>query len=150
MPDLLHYPVNLLTGEIRVGAEAPGPACSQGMMSDMTESTATPQPLHEPVVVEREGAVATVRLSRPEAMNSLDTPTKEALLAALTDVAGDPEVRCVVLTGSGRAFCVGQDQVGGVEVCQDVGERVGSDRPRAGRGVEQFGCRHSPTLPIAP
>ena len=88
-------------------------------MSDMTESTATPQPLHEPVVVEREGAVATVRLSRPEAMNSLDTPTKEALLAALTDVAGDPEVRCVVLTGSGRAFCVGQDLKEHIRLQQD-------------------------------
>jgi 2-(1,2-epoxy-1,2-dihydrophenyl)acetyl-CoA isomerase len=42
-------------------------------------------------------------------MNSLDIATKEALLAALRQVADDPTVRCVVLTGSGRAFCVGQD-----------------------------------------
>lgn len=62
-----------------------------------------------PVVVEREGGVATVRFNRPDAMNSLSVATKEALLAALTDVADDPQVRCVVLTGSGRAFCVGQD-----------------------------------------
>lgn len=62
-----------------------------------------------PVVVERDGTVATVRLNRPDAMNALDTPTKEALLAALTEVADDEAVRCVVLTGSGRAFCVGQD-----------------------------------------
>ena len=79
------------------------------MMSGMTQSTVAPQTPNEPVVVEREGAVATVRLNRPEAMNSLDTPTKEALLTALTDVAADATVRCVVLTGSGRAFCVGQD-----------------------------------------
>lgn len=62
-----------------------------------------------PVLVERSGAVATVRLNRPDAMNSLDTATKDALVVALTEVAGDPTVRCVVLTGSGRAFCVGQD-----------------------------------------
>ena len=42
-------------------------------------------------------------------MNSLDVATKVALLDAVTDVAADDEVRCVVLTGSGRAFCVGQD-----------------------------------------
>lgn len=66
-------------------------------------------PQQSPVVVEREGAVATVRLNRPEAMNSLDIATKEALVTALTDVAQDPTVRCVVLTGSGPAFCVGQD-----------------------------------------
>ncbi|HWC21462.1 MAG TPA: enoyl-CoA hydratase-related protein [Flexivirga sp.] len=62
-----------------------------------------------PVVTDRTGGVATVRLDRPEAMNSLDIATKEALLAALQDVAADDSVRCVVLTGTGRAFCVGQD-----------------------------------------
>jgi 2-(1,2-epoxy-1,2-dihydrophenyl)acetyl-CoA isomerase len=71
----------------------------------MTQTPVAPQP----VVVEREGAVATVRLNRPEAMNSLDLLTKQTLLETLTDVAEDPQVRCVVLTGSGRAFCVGQD-----------------------------------------
>lgn len=62
-----------------------------------------------PVVTERDGGVATVRLNRPDAMNSLDIATKDALLATLREVAADDTVRCVVLTGSGRAFCVGQD-----------------------------------------
>lgn len=53
--------------------------------------------------------VATVRLSRPDAMNALDLATKVALLEALRSVASDASVRCVVLTGAGRAFCVGQD-----------------------------------------
>jgi 2-(1,2-epoxy-1,2-dihydrophenyl)acetyl-CoA isomerase len=53
--------------------------------------------------------VATLALERPAELNSLDKPTKVALRDALTDVAEDPAVRCVVLTGSGRAFCVGQD-----------------------------------------
>ena len=76
-------------------------------MTDTT-SDATTQP-SSLVLVERDGAVATVRLNRPDAMNSLDVATKQALLVALTDVADDPAVRCVVLTGTGRAFCVGQD-----------------------------------------
>jgi 2-(1,2-epoxy-1,2-dihydrophenyl)acetyl-CoA isomerase len=71
-----------------------------------TDATATPQ---SAVLVERDGAVATVRLNRPQAMNSLDIATKDLLVTALTEVAEDPSVRCVVLTGSGRAFCVGQD-----------------------------------------
>lgn len=62
-----------------------------------------------PVLVTREAGVATVQLNRPDAMNSLNVALKEALLAALQEVAEDPEVRAVVLTGSGRAFCVGQD-----------------------------------------
>lgn len=76
--------------------------------SDSTSGDAT-LPRQSPVLVDRDGAVATVRLNRAEAMNSLDIATKDALVTALTDVAEDPTVRCVVLTGSGRAFCVGQD-----------------------------------------
>jgi 2-(1,2-epoxy-1,2-dihydrophenyl)acetyl-CoA isomerase len=53
--------------------------------------------------------VATITLNRPEAMNSLDTPTKVALRDAVAAAAEDEAVRCVVLTGTGRAFCVGQD-----------------------------------------
>jgi len=61
------------------------------------------------VQVEVAEGVGIVRLARPEAMNALDLATKQALLAALRQVAADPLVRCVVLTGTGRAFCVGQD-----------------------------------------
>lgn len=63
----------------------------------------------DPVLLERSGAVGTVVLNRPDAMNSLTVDAKQALLAALREVAADPDVRAVVLTGSGRAFCVGQD-----------------------------------------
>ncbi|EWT01090.1 enoyl-CoA hydratase [Intrasporangium oryzae NRRL B-24470] len=70
----------------------------------------SPQPPDDrPVVVETSDGVAWVRLNRPEAMNSLNLAMKEALLAALREAADDPAVRCVVLTGTGRAFCVGQD-----------------------------------------
>jgi 2-(1,2-epoxy-1,2-dihydrophenyl)acetyl-CoA isomerase len=62
-----------------------------------------------PVLSERAGAVCTIRLNRPEAMNALDIGAKEALRDALEAAAGDDDVRCVVLTGTGRAFCVGQD-----------------------------------------
>ncbi len=56
-----------------------------------------------------DGAVATITLNRPDRLNSLDTATKEALLAALERAAGDESVRCVVLTGTGRGFSAGQD-----------------------------------------
>ena len=69
-----------------------------------------------PVLVHVGQGVATVTLNRPEAMNSLDVATKESLLAALRQVAADAGVRCVVLTGSGRAFCVGQDLKEHIEI----------------------------------
>ena len=53
--------------------------------------------------------VATIRLNRPEAMNSLDIATKELLRETVLHAAEDSAARCVVLTGSGRAFCTGQD-----------------------------------------
>lgn len=62
-----------------------------------------------PVLVERLGGVGVIRLNRPEALNALDLDTKTALLAALRDLAADSGVRCVVLTGTGRAFSAGQD-----------------------------------------
>jgi 2-(1,2-epoxy-1,2-dihydrophenyl)acetyl-CoA isomerase len=62
-----------------------------------------------PVSTSTDGAVRTIRLARPEAMNALDLATKTALLEAVLGAADDATVRCVVLTGSGRAFCVGQD-----------------------------------------
>jgi 2-(1,2-epoxy-1,2-dihydrophenyl)acetyl-CoA isomerase len=82
----------------------------------MTESSAsaatrpdTDAAAPEPLLVEVSDGVAWLRLNRPEAMNSLDNALKDALVAALAQVGDDPAVRCVVLTGSGRAFCVGQD-----------------------------------------
>lgn len=53
--------------------------------------------------------VATVTLSRPDGMNSLTLDAKIALRDTLHEAAADSSVRCVVITGSGRAFCVGQD-----------------------------------------
>ncbi|GAA1936796.1 enoyl-CoA hydratase/isomerase family protein [Nocardioides hwasunensis] len=62
-----------------------------------------------PVLLDVTDSVATITLNRPDAMNGLDTATKELLRDTVEQVAEDAEVRCVVLTGSGRAFCVGQD-----------------------------------------
>lgn len=61
------------------------------------------------VVVERSNGVATLTMNRPDALNALDVALKEALRDSLLEAADDPAVRCVVLTGAGRAFCVGQD-----------------------------------------
>jgi 2-(1,2-epoxy-1,2-dihydrophenyl)acetyl-CoA isomerase len=55
------------------------------------------------------GRIATITLDRPEALNSLTIPVKSALLAAFRRVRADDDVRAVVLTGTGRAFCAGQD-----------------------------------------
>jgi 2-(1,2-epoxy-1,2-dihydrophenyl)acetyl-CoA isomerase len=59
--------------------------------------------------IEVADAVATVTLDRPAALNALTVSLKDGLLEAFGDIAADPSIRAVVLTGAGRAFCAGQD-----------------------------------------
>ncbi|WP_053203360.1 enoyl-CoA hydratase/isomerase family protein [Jiangella muralis] len=58
---------------------------------------------------ETDDAVGVITIDRPDSMNSLDTATKVALRDVVLAAAADEAVRAVVLTGAGRAFCVGQD-----------------------------------------
>jgi enoyl-CoA hydratase/carnithine racemase len=59
--------------------------------------------------VERSGALAVVALNRPAARNAVDDELREAIPRALEELAGDRELRVVVLTGRGTAFCAGGD-----------------------------------------
>lgn len=61
------------------------------------------------VLVRREGAVAVLTLNRPGAGNTIDPSIVDALDEAVTSVAADDAVRCVVLTGAGKLFCGGGD-----------------------------------------
>ena len=65
--------------------------------------------MSETVTYDLSDGVGTVTLNRPDAMNALNTELKVALRDTLTAAADDPDVRAVLLTGTGRAFCVGQD-----------------------------------------
>jgi 2-(1,2-epoxy-1,2-dihydrophenyl)acetyl-CoA isomerase len=73
------------------------------------------------VLLDVSDGVATITLNRPDAMNSLDVATKELLLETVTTVAGDDAVRCVVLTGTGRSFCTGQDLKEHIELLENGG-----------------------------
>jgi 2-(1,2-epoxy-1,2-dihydrophenyl)acetyl-CoA isomerase len=75
----------------------------------MSEHETTAAGADAPVLYDVRGGIATITLNRPGAMNGLDVATKEALLVFVRRAADDDAVRCVVLTGTGRAFCVGQD-----------------------------------------
>lgn len=61
------------------------------------------------VLYEVTDGLATITINRPEAMNALNTEAKVALRDAAQAAAADPAVRAVLLTATGRAFCVGQD-----------------------------------------
>jgi len=75
------------------------------------------------VETSRDGAVLTITLNRPDVLNAFDTNMHRALGAALKD-ARDGAVRAVVLTGSGRGFCVGQDLTEFREASGDIAARL--------------------------
>ena len=118
---------------------------------------------NDAVVVTRDdqAAVATVRMNRPDRRNALTTELKVALRDALEDVGQDPQVRAVVLSAAGPAFCVGQDlgEPGDVSVAVNAEQRsplflgavldLGKDRVVAGEDaaleafLELFETAHS-------
>lgn len=66
--------------------------------------------MSEPLVLSAQnGAVRTLTLNRPKALNSFTSEMHAALADALREVEADTSVRCLVLTGAGRGFCAGQD-----------------------------------------
>ncbi len=65
--------------------------------------------MSNPILSTQQGHVLTLTLNRPAAYNSFTRPMAAALQAALDKAAADDGIRCVVLTGAGKAFCAGQD-----------------------------------------
>lgn len=61
------------------------------------------------LLAETKDGVATLTLNRPDKLNAFNRELSGELVAALTRIAKDDAVRAILLTGSGRAFCAGQD-----------------------------------------
>ncbi len=64
---------------------------------------------YETFLIERSGAVATVRFNRPEKLNPINEKVMQELLAIAQEFQDDETTRIIILTGQGRAFCVGAD-----------------------------------------
>lgn len=72
------------------------------------------------IQTEREGAIGWIRINRPERLNAFCDDMRERLEAGLEELEADDRVRCVVVTGAGRAFSTGGD-------LQAMAELVGAD-----------------------
>ncbi|WP_326667314.1 enoyl-CoA hydratase/isomerase family protein [Streptomyces canus] len=81
-----------------------------------------------------DGQVSYITLNRPEVLNALTPGQRDLLVELLAEASADPEVRAVVLTGTGRGFCAGADLRGasgaGARVAGDVARtlRLGAQR----------------------
>jgi 2-(1,2-epoxy-1,2-dihydrophenyl)acetyl-CoA isomerase len=79
----------------------------------------TEQAVEQVVVLEQRDGVGWIRLHRPDRMNAVNGDLRRQLLGVLKQVERDEAVRCVVVIGSGRAFCAGAD-------VREFGTREGS------------------------
>ncbi|RJF66565.1 enoyl-CoA hydratase/isomerase family protein [Rhodopseudomonas palustris] len=75
----------------------------------MTDPQRTTQPAASEVLYAVEDHIATITLNAPQRMNTISGPMLNELAALLIKANQDPDVRCVILTGNGRAFCAGLD-----------------------------------------
>ena len=109
-------------------------------MTSPTDSRPDPRPELRPysaLRLEKAEGVATLTLDRPERMNAFTHTMAKEWLHALDVVDGDDEIRALIVTGAGKAFCAGADLSGGGGTF-DPGEGEMQDRtssPRAPRDV---------------
>lgn len=102
----------------------------------------------EPVLVERDGAIATVVLNRPERMNALDKAMWMQLGEAIRSLDADESLRCIVLRGAGgKAFAAGADiaEFARERADAEQARRYGKDGIGAMRTI--YECRH-PTVAL--
>src|SRR5438093_5533970 len=64
---------------------------------------------YQHLLLDRKDQIATITLNRPDAYNALNRGLGRDLFHAVLEVDDDPDVRCVVITGAGKAFCAGGD-----------------------------------------
>ena len=67
---------------------------------------------YETILYEKENGVATITLNRPQSLNAFVPQMNKEVFEVLKDGERDKEVRCLMITGTGRAFCAGQDLKG--------------------------------------
>jgi 2-(1,2-epoxy-1,2-dihydrophenyl)acetyl-CoA isomerase len=83
---------------------------------------------YETILVARADGVATITLNRPERLNAYTHQMGKELVDAWKRLDEDPEVRVIVMTGAGRAFCAGADVKEFQQAVQGRGPGVGRER----------------------
>lgn len=84
----------------------------------------------EEVLVETKEHIAIITLNRPERLNAISHEMLMELSSKMTEANKDPDIRCIILTGTGRGFCAGLDLVDVGQGGIGSGEGKGSNRPK--------------------
>lgn len=90
------------------------------------------------LLVETKGKVAVITLNRPDRLNAISRPMLNELSEKIVEANKDPDIRCMVLTGTGKGFCAGLDLI-------DVNEGgIGSSSGGSNRPRQLFDLRDAP------
>jgi enoyl-CoA hydratase/carnithine racemase len=102
---------------------------------------------YEQILVERDGPVMLVTLNRPDRMNAWTWTMSAELGAAFADADGDDDVRAIVVTGAGRAFCAGADLGGGGGTFSGESKAIGTaDDAKAARRARPAHRLNTPVI----
>ena len=106
----------------------------------------------ERLLLSIDAGVAEVRLNRPDKMNAIDPAMFEALVATGTRLMHEPDLRAVVLSGEGRAFCAGLDMASMASLGNDAGAGIAdgrlAQRTHGVANLPQYACTIWRDLPV--
>ena len=100
--------------------------------------------MSDTIITVKHDMVTVVYLNRPQTLNCFNNELLETLAATLKRLDADPQVRCVVITGSGRGFCAGGDL--GVLMDCDSQEKSDENMRVANEAVEALFRMKTPTI----
>lgn len=80
----------------------------------------------EQIVLAKDGRVATITLNRPHKLNAYGIKMEVELEQAIADIEQDDDIRAIIITGAGRAFCVGHDLEEALESDSVQGGKIGN------------------------
>ncbi len=89
---------------------------------------------YQGIIYTKEEGIATITLNRPERMNAFSPEMQDSIYKAIDDAAEDNNVRVLVLTGTGRAFCTGAD----VKAMADKASQSNSEEVAKGPEVQRI------------
>jgi len=93
--------------------------------------------MYEQILYTVEDGIATITLNRPEKLNAFTNTMRQELIAAFDRIDADDDVRAVIVTGAGRAFCAGADLSAGAKTFDYAARRAiaAEERRRDGGGT---------------
>lgn len=90
------------------------------------------------ILFEKQGHVGILTINRPEALNAINSELLDCMYEQITDISKDKEIRCLIITGSGKAFVAGADISEMKDLTRSQGYEFGMKGHRTFRAIENL------------